>query len=355
LVKYGVVIADASVLTPLDSAEGDTWGAMRAGKMVTDRGMLSDALLTGTDVELDRSTRLALACVGRVGGVLREMPLFVGTSKGPILSWLAAAEAVRGGRGVSRRLAEQVARGPHALAMDLAERLELRGTLYTSVAACSSGLHALHRAVRAIEWGECERALVLAADASHHPLLEGSFERLGVLSPADPDGRRRCRPFDPAGKGFVVSEAAVAVVLERAEAGQAGIEIAASHFGAVGGDMVAIDPKGESLRAGIGAVLRGAAVAFVHAHATGTAHDAVELRAIRAVCGEVPVISSKQWLGHSLGAAGLLSLALSWRAHIEGELWTGVRVPAGARSLTISQGFGGHIAAVVLRDGRAAT
>ena len=90
--------------------------------------------------------------------------------------------------------------------------------------------------------------------------------------------------------------------------------------------------------------------AFVHAHATGTAHDAYELRAIRAACGnQADVFSHKGWLGHSLGAAGLVSVVLSAQCHARGQTLTGVPVPPGSASLTIAQGFGGHVAIVRLR------
>src|SRR5439155_11315656 len=56
------------------------------------------------------------------------------------------------------------------------------------------------------------RGLVVASEASVHPLFLGSFKRLGVL----PSPEIGCRPFDETRDGFLMSEAAAAVCLEAA-------------------------------------------------------------------------------------------------------------------------------------------
>ena len=65
----------------------------------------------------------------------------------------------------------------------------------------------------AIESGEICQALVVAVEASVHPLFISSFRRLGVLAPEG----HGCRPFDRRRGGFIVSEAAAAVCLESLE------------------------------------------------------------------------------------------------------------------------------------------
>lgn len=345
--RFPVAIAQASILTPLDSPGEDTWSALRAGHEVTDFGVVSDALLPANP-DIDRASRLAITVAKKIGGILPDTPLFVGTSKGPILSQLAAINELRSAK-LTPRSARHVALGPADIGCEIARTLGLRSPVHTSIAACSSGLHAFHRAFRSVEFGEFDRALVIAADASHHALFEASFHRLGVLSPPDPDGHRRCRPFDRYGEGFIVSEAAAAILLERAVPEDTRIRIARSTIAADGTGLIAIDPAGESLRH---TLLRssGTPTHFVHAHATGTAQDSIEVAAIRAAVPSAPILSSKRWIGHSLGAAGLVALALSHRAHREGMLWDATPLLKQSRSLTISQGFGGHIAAVVLES-----
>ncbi|HEY4329793.1 MAG TPA: hypothetical protein VGN88_08655, partial [Phycisphaerae bacterium] len=155
---------------------------------------------------------------------------------------------------------------------------------------------------------------------------------------------------------FFLSEAAAAIVLEVPSSA----DLLGEDHGAlawveetwIGGDgtaLIAVDEKTDTLRRGLKACLppAGAAVAFVHAHATGTAHDAFERDAILAVAGERPeIFSHKGWLGHSLGAAGLVSVALSAQCHGHGRTLTGVPLQEGDRSLTVAQGFGGHLGVV---------
>jgi 3-oxoacyl-(acyl-carrier-protein) synthase len=115
--------------------------------------------------------------------------------------------------------------------------------------------------------------------------------------------------------------------------------------------LIAIDEGTETLRALLRR-LGDSKPAFVHAHATGTLHDAYEMAAIRETFGDerggVPVFSHKKWLGHSLGAAGLVSVVISAMCHAKGRTVEGDVVGRGARSVTIAQGFGGHVGVVGL-------
>jgi hypothetical protein len=128
-----------------------------------------------------------------------------------------------------------------------------------------------------------------------------------------------------------------------------------SWIGADSTDLIAIDSHARTLRAGLGALAGHPPPAptcpsFIHAHATGTAHDAYELAAIRSIFGaSVPVFSHKKWLGHSLGAAGLVSVVISALCHRHRRMPHGDTVPPAARSITIAQGFGGHVGVVALR------
>ncbi len=308
---------------------------------------------------MDRSIRLALhAAAEALDGqwpeeLLRDpqTALFVGTSKGPICSWLKASQQLRDSQALDATTAQLIAGGVGSIAGELHHHLGMRGPTHTSVAACASGLFALHRAAKAITCGECERALVVASDASLHPLFEAGFARLGVLAKVETDGRRHCRPFDPQGRGFFVSEGAAALLLEPASSDHAGTVLERIWIGADGTHLLSIDPHTEALRYGLSQMAADGPVDFIHAHATGTAHDQQELQAIRATLGDRPhIFSTKGSLGHTLGAAGLISLVLSIRAHQTGCTPDGHAIAAGGRSLTIAQGFGGHIALAVLRS-----
>ena len=69
--------------------------------------------------------------------------------------------------------------------------------------------------------GEVDRAIVIGAEASLHPLFLACFKRLGVL-PGEGIG---CRPFDVSREGFLVSEAAAAICLENGKSGRSGLSV----------------------------------------------------------------------------------------------------------------------------------
>jgi 3-oxoacyl-[acyl-carrier-protein] synthase II len=112
-------------------------------------------------------------------------------------------------------------------------------------------------------------------------------------------------------------------------------------------------------------------IAAVSAHGTGTVYnDAMELTAFRHIFGNrpLPVYSVKGAIGHTLGAAGGIEVALAARALSEGVVPPTVgllqaepeaeslvspraRDIAGDYLLTTNSGFGGINAAIILKSG----
>jgi 3-oxoacyl-(acyl-carrier-protein) synthase len=140
---------------------------------------------------------------------------------------------------------------------------------------------------------------------------------------------------------------------------------------AIGGDathLTGSDAEARTLRHSLRCVVDGRPVDLVHAHATGTKlNDPVELAAIdECVYPSVPhVYSHKGALGHSLGAAGLVSVVLNCMMHERGVIPPNVRTARPIqsrlpianesverqvrRSIAIAAGFGGPTAVVGLR------
>ncbi len=75
--------------------------------------------------------------------------------------------------------------------------------------ACSGGLIAVHRAVRALRSGECEMAVAGGVSLMLYPGTVITTGQLGMLSP---DGR--CKTFDKDANGFVKGEGAAALFLK---------------------------------------------------------------------------------------------------------------------------------------------
>jgi 3-oxoacyl-(acyl-carrier-protein) synthase len=262
------------------------------------------------------------------------------------------------------------------IATRLGEEMNCHGPRLTISVACASGLVAMIRAAMLIRDRHADRVLVVAAEASVHPLFVGSFRRLGVL----PKSGGVCRPFDLHREGFLMSEAAAAVLIERAgdienvpQATSNQLRLAIDGF-ALGGDAIhltGMDPSGRVLRRIIRQAIGNEPVDLVHAHGTGTIlNDPVELAAIEAGVGWQPeppaIYSHKGALGHSLGASGLVSAVLNYLIHSHGIVPPNATTPSPInsdplrieaqgvrrqvnRSLAISAGFGGTIAAMAFK------
>jgi 3-oxoacyl-[acyl-carrier-protein] synthase II len=233
-----------------------------------------------------------------------------------------------------------------------------------------------------IQSGEASQALVVATEASVHPLFLGSFQRLGVLARPGVG----CRPFDRNREGFVMSEAAAAVLLKAQDepesprpAGRgssagssapAPIYLDRFALGADATHLTGGDPDARVLRHLLARVIDHRPVDLFHAHGTGTiTNDPTELAAIESVLANQPappaLYSHKGALGHSLGAAGLVSVVLNCQAHASGVVPPNVQtrdpLPTARvtlspgpvrrpvrRSVAVAAGFGGAMAAVSL-------
>jgi 3-oxoacyl-[acyl-carrier-protein] synthase-1 len=228
--------------------------------------------------------------------------------------------------------------------------------------ACASSGKAFASARRWLDSGEVDAVLVGGADSLCKTTLCG-FRALGLLSdgPSRPFSRVRC--------GINIGEGAAFALIERRGDGPrllgAGESSDAHH-------MSTPDPEGRGARLAMEAALADAGVSaadvgYVNAHGTGTrTNDAMEARAIRAVfSGANPiVVSTKGYVGHTLGAAGateaifaLESLRSGWTpasagAHpIDPEL--GIDVATEARTVNLrlalsnSFAFGGSNVSLV--------
>jgi 3-oxoacyl-[acyl-carrier-protein] synthase II len=363
------VITGSGLLTPLGHNVDETWDALLAGKFITDHSRAAG--------EFDRTSPRVIQMARRVAGETLsssgwsaedEFATIVGTSKGSVESWLRDSTPLQH---MASSTCEAGGLDPTGLA-DIAASLTVGyGPRLTISAACASGLLALIRAAMMIESGQAKRVLVIAAEASVHPLFLASFKRLGVL-PAPEIG---CRPFDETRDGFLMSECAAAVCLEAAPGTPSTsdpVTVAIDRY-ALGGDgshLTSPDPDGRVLRYLIDKVTGSEPIDLVHAHGTGTpTNDPIELAALESIfehATSTPCLySHKGALGHSLGAAGLVSVVLNLQAHRLDRVPPNVRttrpLPSNAiqihstpqtrpihRSLALAAGFGGATAAVTL-------
>ncbi|MCP4001442.1 MAG: polyketide synthase, partial [Gammaproteobacteria bacterium] len=91
--------------------------------------------------------------------------------------------------------------------------LNLHGPSEPIETACSSSLVAIHRAVQAIETGNCEMAIVGGVNTIITPQLHISFNKAGMLCE---DGR--CKTFSDQANGYVRGEGVGMLFLKRLSA-----------------------------------------------------------------------------------------------------------------------------------------
>ncbi len=205
------------------------------------------------------------------------------------------------------------------LANRISHAFRWTGPSYTVDAACASSLVALHQARRALLQGECELAIVAAANALINPWRSVSFSNARMLSP---DGA--CRTFAAGANGYVQGEGAVVLLLARArDVARLGARARALVLGSavnhVGPSRGITQPSVAAQRAVIEDALADAGVpaaslSFVEAHGTGTAlGDPIEVAALAAVlsgprAAPCHIGAIKTNIGHLEAAAGLAGL-----------------------------------------------
>ena len=147
------------------------------------------------------------------------------------------------------------------------------------------------------------------------------FCLLHALSTRNDAPERASRPFDAGRDGFVLSEGAGAIIMERLDHAQGrGVEPIADVLGygrtSDAYHLVSPSPEGEGAARCVRAALADAEIEpadidYVNAHGTSTKlNDVAETKAMKAVFGarasDVPMSSIKSMMGHSLGAAGAI-------------------------------------------------
>jgi len=248
----------------------------------------------------------------------------------------------------------------------------IRGPNLSLVSACSTGTDALGIAYKMIKYGDCKVMIAGGADATITPIGVASFSQAGALS-KNADPKKASRPFDALRDGFVISEGAGIMVLERLDyalSRGAPILVEIVGYGATSDAYHITQPleDGEAAAKAIEIALANldcTDVDYINAHGTSTPlNDVAETKAIKNVFGarayKIPISSIKSMVGHMLGAAGAVEAIVCCKVLTEGIIPPTINlehpdpecdldyVPNVARTsdvrLTISNsfGFGGH-------------
>jgi 3-oxoacyl-[acyl-carrier-protein] synthase-1 len=212
----------------------------------------------------------------------------------------------------------------------------IEGPAFVVSTACSSSAKVFSSARRLLDLGLADAVLVGGVDGLCNTTVRG-FHSLGVMAPEP------CRPFGVDRPGMNVGEAAAYLLLEREPHGSDAPHAWLRGVGETSDayHMSSPDPEGLGARRAMEAALAQAGVGpevvgYVNAHGTGTKYnDAAESKALHALFGaEVPVVSTKAYTGHTLGACGAVEAIFSIVALEQG--W----IPAGIGSHPLDEDIG---------------
>jgi len=210
-------------------------------------------------------------------------------------------------------------------ALYIAEKFKLNGPAATLANACSSGTDAIGLAKSWLEQDLCDIAIAGGADELSRITYLG-FISLLISS------MQACRPFDKDRDGLNLGEGAGIIILEKENTianrrTKKLSQVCGYGTFADGYHPTAPHPDGLGLKRAIDFALKQAGITaekvdFINAHGTSTSNnDKVEGKVIAEIFKEnIPVVSTKAYTGHTLGAAGGIEAVFSVQALLDQKL-----------------------------------
>eukprot|EP00611_Tribonema_gayanum_P000324 TRINITY_DN10224_c0_g1_i2.p1 TRINITY_DN10224_c0_g1~~TRINITY_DN10224_c0_g1_i2.p1 ORF type:complete len:423 (+),score=25.28 TRINITY_DN10224_c0_g1_i2:371-1639(+) len=196
-----------------------------------------------------------------------------------------------------------------------------RGPNYAVVSACASSTNAIISAVDTIRLGKADIIVSGGAEAVISEAGLGGFNAMKAMSERNDDPKTASRPYDKDRDGFVMGEAAGALILEEYEhaikrGAKIYCEIAGGGATADAYHLTAPHPEGLGARNVMLAALKDAGmradeIDYINTHGTSTPlGDGAEAKAITEVFGDhaynLNISATKSMTGHCLGAAGVI-------------------------------------------------
>lgn len=203
----------------------------------------------------------------------------------------------------------------HTSPVNIGVYFGLRGRVYTTSSACTSGSQGIGYAYDAIKHGQQD--IMVAGGCESLCATEAAvFDTLFATSVRNDEPHLSPRPFDKERDGLVIGEGSGTLILEELEhAKQRGARIHAElvGFSSNSDGCHVTQPSPETQETVIRLSLEDAnldadAIGYISAHGTATDRgDLAESRATQKVFGsDIPISSFKSFTGHTLGACGAL-------------------------------------------------
>lgn len=406
-----VVVTGLGLVTPLGIDVASTWQAVLAGRSgvralhedwasdINSRiagaidADLSNVLDKVAARRMDRSTQFAVIAAKQAvadANVLAEVdPIRLGVAFGTGIGGLSTVMqqmeilAERGPDRVNPLTVPMIM--PNAAAALIELEIGAQAGAHAPVSACATSAEAIAWGTQMIRAGRADVVVVGGTEAVINRLAMAAFAAMRAMSTRNDDPATASRPYDLGRDGFVMSEGAGALVLERHEhavARNANIYAEIAGFGMTSDahHIAAPDPEGAgAARAMLAAVSDAGAsitdVLHLNAHATSTPlGDIAEAAAVKRAFGshtdQIAVTAPKSSIGHTLGGAGVIESILTILSIINKQIPRTINITDfdpkveldvvrdSHRSITKSEilalnnsfGFGGHNVCVAIRN-----
>ena len=299
------------------SSQGDKLATLNAVKSAEIEVQTREVLAIEGDVEIpyysfqvkveDTQAAIYKALRAQVATVIKELTasqraetiLLVGTS---IIDW-NIADAIESTNAVyaSKKLSIDT------YAKELSEEFGFNGYTLTINTACTSSANALLEANNLIDAGIFKRAVVVGCEIFSH-IMSSGFNAMQLLSSST------LKPFDKERDGMVLGEGVVAFLLSCEESVW---QIKGGFSNCNGVNITAVSPEGDEFSEVMRKAISSANVTqeqitALKAHATATpSNDLSEINAISTIfTNDVKFTALKPYIGHTVGACGLLEMAL---------------------------------------------
>lgn len=205
----------------------------------------------------------------------------------------------------------------HTLSASVAEAIGASGTALTVTTGCTASIDAVMIGKQLLESGSVDACIVGGTDAPLGQWTINGFKKLRLLS-NESTLEKAGVPFSSEHHGFVLSEGAGVIVLERKQSAEARqqkiygkIERAVSRN--EGKRLLCSDTTGRHMLEVFQETLGNTIPTYVNSQALGIElNDQIERFILKETFGsEVPITSIKGMIGHSFGAMGAMQIISS--------------------------------------------
>ncbi len=274
------------------------------------------------DIQLGtwQSRNNALAALGLEQGTIKEtmsrlikrfssarIGLVMGSSTSSIDRTESAYTELNSEGRLTKSYQQPLVHNPSAPSLFVAHYIGITGPALTINTACSSSAKVFATATRWLNSGIVDAVLVGGVDTLCLSVLHG-FDSLQLVSP------NPCKPFDQNREGINLGEAAGYAVLMRPEEAETDLDLLLSGYGESSDAHHMSHPHPDGLGAELSMTqaltmsgLEPSAIGYINLHGTSSrANDLIEGQLIERLFPKTTQCSStKAWMGHTLGAAGI--------------------------------------------------